>query len=421
MRLTDLVIKALPVPSAGQVTHTDDDVPGFGVRVSQGGVKAFVLVYGRARRRATIGRYPTITLRQARKAAKELLAERTLGKREPPSVNFEEASKLFISTHFPKNYPKPRTKAETERLLNRHFLPSLRHEKLANIHKETVSRVIDRLDKTPSEARHALSAIRQFFNWATGRGYVARSPCEGLKARGRAVSRDRVLMDEELRKVLLHARSEPSTFHSIVQLLICTGQRRNEIASLRAEWIDFKNRTITLPATITKNKRQHTFPFGPLAETVLKAGRPKGLLFPARGKDDTVVNGWSKLKPAFDNECPLDPWTLHDLRRTCATNLAALGVPVHVTEKLLNHVSGTTGGIVAVYQRHAYIDEMREAIKAWENHLTALTKRRPSKRRSSAKGCVSKVVAVQPAPTARKERKIPASTAREAKRRLEAP
>ena len=92
------------------------------------------------------------------------------------------------------------------------------------------------------------------------------------------------------------------------------------------------------------------------------------LLFPARGKH-TAFGGWSKGKPNFDKGCPIDHWTLHDLRRTCATNLAALGVPVHVTEKLLSHVSGTTSGIVAVYQRHAYMNEMRDAIERWELHL----------------------------------------------------
>lgn len=384
MHLTDLAIKALPVPASGQVTYTDDDLPGFGVRVSQGGVKAFVLVYGRARRRTTIGRYPAIGLQQARKAAKERLAEQTLGKREAPTIAFEQVLKQFITTHFPKNYPKPRTKAETERLLNRHFLPPLRHDKIAEIRTETISRIIDRLNGTPSEARHAFAAIRQFFNWAVSRRYVDRSPCEGVRAPGHAVARDRVLRDGELEMILRQARAEPCTFNSIVQLLIYTGQRRNEIASLRAEWIDFKNRTITLPSSVTKNKRQHTFPFGRLAESVLQTGAKEGLLFPARGKEDTVINGWSKLKPAFDKACPLSPWTLHDLRRTCATNLAALGVPVHVTEKLLNHVSGTTGGIVAVYQRHAYLDEMRTAVQKWEKHLAALAKHK-TKRTLTAK------------------------------------
>ena len=394
MRLTDISIKALPPPAKGQVTYTDDTVPGFGVRVSQGGVKSFVVVYGRSRRRATLGRYPTISLQDARKAAKQLLAERALGKRDATPIDFEEALTLFLSTHFPTGYPKPRTKAETKRLLDRHFLAPLRHEKLADIQTEEISRIIDRLQGTPSEARHAFAAIRQFFNWAAGRGYVSRSPCERLRAPGQAVSRDRVLTNNELRRILARARADDSTFTKIVQLLLFTGQRRDEIASLRPEWIDFKNRTITLPPQITKNKRQHTFPFGKLAGAVLKAAmtkmedekkdeekkeKPK-LLFAARGRN-TPFAGWSKAKPAFDSGCPISHWTLHDLRRTCATNLAALGVPVHVTEKLLNHVSGTTSGIVAVYQRHTYLDEMREAIEAWEKFLRPLGGKAPTRGR----------------------------------------
>jgi hypothetical protein len=102
--------------------------------------------------------------------------------------------------------------------------------------------------------------------------------------------------------------------------------------------------------------------------------KPK-LLFAAQGRDAPFA-GWSKAKPYFDRECPVPHWALHDLRRTCATNLAALGIPVHVTEKLLNHVSGTTSGIVAVYQRHTYLDEMREAIEAWEARLLSVVKSR---------------------------------------------
>jgi integrase len=384
MRLTDISIKALKPPAKGQVTYADDAVPGFGVRVSQGGVKAFVIVHGRSRRRATIGRYPIISLQDARKAAKALLAERILGKHDTPPIDFEEALTLFLSTHFPETYPKPRTKEETKRLLERHFLAPLRHDKIADIQTQEISRIIDRLQNTPSEARHAFAAIRQFFNWAAGRGYVTRSPCERLHAPGKAVPRDRVLTSEEMKLVLASARADDSTFSRIVQLLLLTGQRRNEIASLRAEWIDFKNRTITLPRQVTKNKRQHTFPFGRMTEAVLKSALPKTdeknnekpkLLFAARGKE-TPFAGWSKAKPNFDSTCPVAHWTLHDLRRTCATNLAALGVPVHVTEKLLNHVSGTTSGIVAVYQRHTYLDEMRKAIDAWEKRLRSLNSRK---------------------------------------------
>jgi integrase len=169
------------------------------------------------------------------------------------------------------------------------------------------------------------------------------------------------------------ARKNKATFSTIVELLLLTGQRRGEIAGLRAEWIDWEKRTITLPRQITKNRREHTFPFGKQTEELLRRGKTTGLLFPARGTDgERPFDGWSKCKAKFDAACPLPYWRLHDLRRTFATNLAALGVPVHVTEKLLNHVSGTTGGIVAVYQRHTYQKEMREAVDLWEDSLAAL-------------------------------------------------
>jgi integrase len=86
-----------------------------------------------------------------------------------------------------------------------------------------------------------------------------------------------------------------------------------------------------------------------------------------------VVNGWSNLKTRFDRSVDgVAPWTLHDLRRTFATNLAALGTPIHVTEKLLNHVSGTVSGVAAIYNRHAYIDEMRAAISNWEKRVAEI-------------------------------------------------
>src|SRR5580658_9996451 len=157
MRLTEISIKALKAPSHGQVSYTDDTLPGFGVRVSQGGIKAFVLVYGPSRRRVTLGRYPIISLKDARLKAAEILAERTLGKRDTPSSRFGDAVELFLATHFPANYPKPRTKLETERLLKRHFVPPFRREKVSDIQTHHISQLIDGLQDTPSEARHAFA------------------------------------------------------------------------------------------------------------------------------------------------------------------------------------------------------------------------------------------------------------------------
>lgn len=98
MHLTDLSLKRLKVPDRGQVTYTDDTLSGFGVRVSSAGTKAFVLVYGRNRRRVTIGRYPTITLADARGRARELLAKRILGKEDLPIIKFEDAIPIFLAS-----------------------------------------------------------------------------------------------------------------------------------------------------------------------------------------------------------------------------------------------------------------------------------------------------------------------------------
>jgi len=173
---------------------------------------------------------------------------------------------------------------------------------------------------------------------------------------------------------LQYARSDASAFAKIVQLLLLTGQRRGEIAALRSTFVDKEQQLITLPPELTKNKHQHTFPYGAMSAPLLEGA---GLLFPARGYEDRPFIGWSKCKAAFDRGCGVLNWTLHDLRRTFATNLAALGVPIQVTEKLLTHISGATGGIVAIYQRHAYMEEMRAAIEAWETKLARLVAASP--------------------------------------------
>ena len=108
-----------------------------------------------------------------------------------------------------------------------------------------------------------------------------------------------------------------------------------------------------------------------MAASLLAKRSTSGGLFLARWKQ-TNFSGWSTSKAALDKLSGVSGWTLHDLRRTFATNLAALGTPIHVTERLLNHVSGTQSGIVAVYQRHSYMPEMRKAVEARERHLHAL-------------------------------------------------
>jgi integrase len=353
--LSDALLRSI-TPSVGQRCYWDTKLPAFGVRVSQGGSKTFVL--NRANSLITIGRFPILTLAEARAEAKRLLAEFTLGKSRPQPTTYSQAVELFLSDK--KKSRRAITVQSYERLLKR-----LRFTNpVANITHAEAAHQLARI-KRPSQYNHALVALRIFFNWTIKRRMRSDNPTFGLSTNA-TVSRSRVLSDEELKKVW-EASDQCGQFGTIVKLLILTGQRRTEIASLQSSWL--RDDSLTLPAQITKNKRDHTVPLALMARQLLP---PKdGLLFPARGRN-VPFNGWSKGKTALDKLSGVTTWTLHDLRRTFATHIAGLGVAPHVIERLLNHATGAISGVAAIYNRYSFMDEMRAAIVLWEKRLRAL-------------------------------------------------
>ncbi len=173
MRITDLSIKALPLPESGAKTYFDDALGGFGVRVSQGGTKSYILVHGKTRTRTPIGRVGIVTLKQARDKARDILAEKQLGRYQETTVMFAEALDLYLKNHVEKL--KPKTAYETKRLLEKHFRPKLRHERLNAISRASVAVITSKLVDTPSLARHAHTAITGFFRWATAQ-YLEQNP-----------------------------------------------------------------------------------------------------------------------------------------------------------------------------------------------------------------------------------------------------
>ncbi len=375
MKLTDISVRALRPPERGQKLYADDSLSGFGVRVSQGGAKTFVLVHGDDRRRLTIGRYPIISLSDARTEAKRILAERTLGWRKGPSVPYNVAKEAFLDACRIKN--RPSTVKGYSRHLNKHFQFGSR--KLDDIDRHDIRHKLDRIT-APGERDHAVVALKAFFSWSVKNGYVENSPCTAHFAPLRSLSRERVLDPDELRQVMTAAKSAFWRFGAIVQLLLLTGQRRGEVARFQWDWIDAADQTITIPAAVAKNGRMHKFPYGD-AVAALLAQLPRAhdqLVFPARtshfrGKPSTCFNGWGDGKRDFDRLLDaVAHWTLHDLRRTFATIHAEIGTPIHVTEKLLNHVSGTISGVTAIYNRHTYLAEMRVAVANYEAHIQRL-------------------------------------------------
>lgn len=382
--LSDMTVRTAEPPASGSVTLWDTSVRNFGLRITSTGARSFIILIGSGRRQV-IGRWPTISRAQARLKAKQIFAERILGRYQPRAIAWEAARAEYLSHAKAKN--RPTTYAEYERILNRYFpFTGVLH----GVTKHDVAQMLARISAT-SQRDHALVCLRVFFRWALSRGYVDADPTAGLQ-KTKQPPRSRLLTDDEIRSIWRacdhvedrapdpafspigdHASRPPGAFSTIVKLLILTGQRRNEIASLRTEYI--KDGICILPSGLTKNKRDHAFPMSSFAADIVSSyASSTGLLFPARGARETPFNGWSKSKAALDRRLgdTVEPWTLHDLRRYFASTMARLGVKQEVTERLLNHRSGIISGIAAVYTLHDFMPEMRQAIDNYEEHLRTL-------------------------------------------------
>ncbi len=373
--LTDIVVRNLAIPSSGQSTYWDEKLPGFGCRVSQGGQKTFVVMYGprEARRRKAVGKYPLRSLKEARDLARKLQAEIALGVvPETPkhSCSFDEALESFLDAA--EQRLRPRTFNDYKRFLNRYF--SFGKKRIAEISKQDIQQRLSKLRSVPSEQMHADTIVRIFFNWAYREELIEKNPTLRLQRLAKTPTRERVLSDVELKKVYVAASQFTWPFGSIVQLCILTGQRRSEIGMLSWEWINLDDRLITLPGEKVKNGRSHAFPIGDTTFDLLKRLPQVGeFVFPGRTQSNDIFNGWAKSKKDLDSTLSeVGHYTLHDLRRTYSTLHARIGTPIHITERLLNHASGSISGVAAIYNRHNYIEEMRHAIDAYESHLRGL-------------------------------------------------
>jgi integrase len=206
------------------------------------------------------------------------------------------------------------------------------------------------------------------------KGYLDRSPVKALEAPPDQAPRHRVLNDDELRKVLTAARMRRlagDQYGAILELLIYTGQRRQQIAGLTSSMVDFAAATMTWPAELMKIGKRHTIPFGTLSRVILETRTVNSNCLYFGSRIGTPFCGWSYHARKFEQEVGFGDWVVHDLRRTLATYWQKLGIEIATTEKMLSH-SAVTGGLVGVYQTHAYLAEMRIAVQKWEEFLQVL-------------------------------------------------
>jgi integrase len=376
--LTDAAVKRLKPPELGQLDVFDQGFPGLALRISYGGRKAWVYFYrtGGKLRRFTLGTYPALSLAEAREAWRGARTAAQAGrdpasdrKRQTGASDFESV----LAEWFKRDQRGNRTADAVKRLIDKDATPAWKHRQVIDIGRRDVLDVIDAVvDRgSPITARRLHAHLHRFFKWCVGRGIITVNPMADLPKPGSETKRERVLSDDELRTVWDAAQNIGWPFGPAVQLLILTGARRGEIGGLR--WAELQDSSLNLAGDRTKNGEPHFIPLSRPAFAIIE-GLPKvpgsDFVFTTTGK--TPISGWTKAKNEAGKFVDLEPWTIHDLRRTVATGLQRLGIGLQTIEAVLGHTSGSRSGVVGVYQRHSFDAEKRAALEAWGAHVVSL-------------------------------------------------
>jgi integrase len=436
--LTDKVLeKADPAKSPnGRLEIWDTYLPGFGYRATQRGKGSFFVMFWQAgqRQRMTLARYPVASLSDARDAGKQVLALARQG--IDPKVHLEaqreadEAAKAqtrvaeeevrrtrdrrrfdrIVADHVlkhhrgvlrdnvPKNPPNNRSWREVERVFNVYVLPRWGHRDITTIRRSDVAQLLKevQLENGPVMANRVLAHVRKLFNWAMLQPDLIDTLEASPVVRGMAPSveaaRDRFLSPDEIAWLWSAAKAIGYPFGPCIELLLATGQRRNEVASMRWDQLDLANHLWTLPAQSTKAKRRHEVPLSDLAiEIIERVPKQEGSRFLLTTTLRTPISGFSRAKAMIDTRnkdqrlemeaqgvrpvngaaWPFNTaWRFHDLRRTVATRLEDdLSVSKAVISAILNHAEG---GATAVYTRGQLREQKLAAMQAWGRYLATL-------------------------------------------------
>jgi len=364
--LTDRAIRAIPPTPAGKRRIVWDAlVPGLGVRVTERGVKTFVLVtrYPGSPNPTprSLGVYGAITLEAARTKARQWLTL-IAGGTDPEqhaARKLEQTFQAISEQYFLRKAKHHRSRAATQAILVRLVYPTLGSRPIETINRSDIVRLLDGIEdeRGPMMASRTLGIINRVMNFHATRTDDFRSPIVRGMARGIKQARSRILDDDELRAIW-KATGDYPVFGPLLRFILLTATRRYEAGHMR--WTELNgNRAWTIPAQRYKTNLDHVIPLSALALSVLPNQRNGEFVFSGNGR--TAIGGYQRHKQAIDTASGVNGWVIHDLRRTARSLLSRAGVASDHAERCLGHV---IGGVRGVYDRHEYFDEKAKAFEA---------------------------------------------------------
>ncbi len=384
-KLTDAFVKNIAPPTSGRLDVVDETTPGLVLRVTVSGVKSWSIRYrpkGGAQLREGYGTYPQTSLGDARARAKAISAAAAIGRdlvaeeAAAAAARAEEEARAktladVVADYIKAHVAKTRKADVTEKLFANHIVPKLGKKTVGELRRADVVELLDSLQAKGwgAQVNRVHAALKACLNWAVERELLDANPAAVVKKRVREAPRDRVLMDDEMKALWWAADGLTDPSRGMIKLLILTGARRDEIRCMTWGELDLEKGVWTLPKARNKGNRDHVVPLSKEAKAILEALPKLGeFVFTTDGKKPYA--GQVRLKIILDKAVGAEnwePWVFHDIRRSVTTGMAALGVREEVRERALNHAVGGIGN--KVYDRHAYLDEKRDALQAWANRV----------------------------------------------------
>jgi len=380
--LTVRMVESLK-PGPSRVEYFDRGVRGLALRVSPAGGKSWVLLYRHHRRsrRWTIGRYPTLSLADARERGRAGLRDVERGQ-DPAeakwdaneAVTFAELAAKYVTEHA---RPRKRSWKDDDRQLRREVLPHWQHRAAREIQRRDARELVHAvaLRGAPIAANRLRALLHKLFAFAIEHEIIETNPITHVPRPGVERRRNRVLTAEEIRTLWTRLDDEFPPMAAGFRLRLLTAQRGGEVRALRWADLDLQGAWWTIPGESSKNGLPHRVPLtAPVLEILrgLRAiARPDAIyvLEGARGKRQLSEATARLAIPDFRG---------HDLRRTAASQMASAGVPRLVIGKVLNHAERD---VTAVYDRHSYVAEKRAALETWARLLEDIIQSRSRRAR----------------------------------------